>query len=109
MGEQFIDNLVTNVFIPFLVAYHHHTGNHEASNGYLQWLDLMPPDTNSILLEFSRAGMKAQDRAVSQALLELHKNYCSQLDCLNCAIGKQILQEACESTESSLSPARRAS
>lgn len=97
-GEQFIDNVVTNVILPFLMAYHHHIGNNEASDTFMKWLHLLPPETNSILLEFGRAGVKAQHRGESQALLELHKRFCSQLNCLSCAAGRQLLNEAGDHT-----------
>jgi hypothetical protein len=95
-GQQFIDNLITNVIIPFLIAYQHHTGNSDESDRYMNWLALIPPESNAILLEFSRGGLKAEHRGASQALLELHKHYCSQLNCLQCAVGKLLLEEGSE-------------
>jgi hypothetical protein len=43
-----------------------------------------------------RLGVPVKNAAVSQALLELKKNYCNGRKCLDCAIGQRLLGQGRE-------------
>jgi uncharacterized protein YihD (DUF1040 family) len=91
-GEQFISNLLINTVIPFLVAYHQHAGNQNEIGSLMRMMEELDPELNSITASFSRLGIKCEHAAHTQALLELKKDYCEQLKCLDCTIGRSVLK-----------------
>jgi hypothetical protein len=93
-GAQFIGNLIFNTVIPFLSAYHHHSGNEKEIPELYRIMEGLAPESNSVISFFARRGFTARHAADSQALLQLKKNYCDQLKCLDCAIGRSLLKQA---------------
>jgi hypothetical protein len=93
-GAQFIGNLVFNTVIPFLSAYHQHSGNDKEVPALYRIMEGLAPESNSVISFFARLGFTARHAADSQALLQLKKNYCDQLKCLECVIGRSLLKQA---------------
>jgi Protein of unknown function (DUF2851) len=93
-GGQFIENVVFNTVIPFLAAYHQHTGNETEVPGLYRIMEGLNPESNSVISLFTKLGLNARHAADSQALLQLKKNYCDQLRCLDCAIGRSLLKRS---------------
>lgn len=87
-GEHFIDTLLVNTVIPFIMAYQIHQGK---GMDQLHFLEKMPSEQNLIIRKFALAGVKSIHCGHSQSLLELKKNWCDQLRCLDCGIGKHQL------------------
>ncbi len=91
MGDNFTDLLVINAWVPLLFEY----GNQHAQQHYkdlaVDLLQQLHPERNRILRLWHQAGINPVNAAQSQALLQLHQNYCLSHNCLNCQIGYKII------------------
>ncbi len=102
-GNTFFDNLIINSFIPILYAYGCVIGSNQYKEKAKRWFSELSVESNSILYEFNKIGLKPTTAAESQSLLALHKKYCTQKKCTDCKIGRKILQDA-KSLKNELSP-----
>ena len=91
MGDMIKNSLLINAFIPLLFAYGWLRGLPAYQEKALRWLEETRPEDNAILRGWRRLGVPVPNAAVSQALLELKKNYCCGRKCLDCAIGQRLL------------------
>jgi hypothetical protein len=102
-GNTFVDNLIINSFIPILYAYGRVIGSAQYKEKAIKWFKELSVESNSILYEFNKIGLKPTTAAESQSLLALHKKYCAQKKCTDCKIGRKILHDA-KSLNNKLSP-----
>jgi hypothetical protein len=93
-GILFIENIIFNTIIPFLAAYYQHAGNENQIPELYRIMEGLSPESNSVMNFFAKLGLTTRNAADSQALLQLKKNYCDQLKCLECAIGRSLLKQA---------------
>jgi hypothetical protein len=93
-GEQFIENIIFNTVIPFLLAYHQHHGNSTKEEVLCRFMDGLGAESNSVIRNFARLGIGPRHAGDSQALLELKHHYCDQFKCLECTIGKSLLKKS---------------
>lgn len=87
------DLLIINAIIPTLFAYARKNSNTELEERVLAWLTQLKAERNFITEAWSKVGMKAENAAESQALIQLHQHYCMRKDCLRCAIGIHFLKK----------------
>lgn len=92
LGQSRIHLLVINIIAPFLFLYGKRRGDEQYQDRALQLLAAVPAERNHIITAWAGLGIKAEQAAQSQALLQLKKNYCDQKRCLDCAIGCNILK-----------------
>ena len=85
------DSLLINVFIPLLYAYGMQRNEPELRERAMDWLRALPAEKNAVIERWKSLGVRCRHAGDSQALLELKKHYCDQKNCLQCAIGKDIL------------------
>lgn len=91
LSKDKINNLIINSFIPIRYAFERHNNEVEI-DFYLDLLNEIEPEHNSILDEFERLGFVNKSAKDSQTLIHLKKRYCLEKKCLNCAIGHHILR-----------------
>jgi hypothetical protein len=91
-GKTSFDLLLINTLVPFLFVYANHHGNEELKNRALMFLQHTKAENNSIVKGFANEGVKAHHAGHSQAMIQLKNNYCSNIKCLKCAIGLQIIK-----------------
>ncbi len=91
-GEHLIDSILVNTVIPFLHAYHRHQGMEDRSDVYAGWLQMIPPEKNTIVSGFTAAGLKTRHAGDTQAMLECRRYYCDAFLCLSCGIGKFLIR-----------------
>jgi Protein of unknown function (DUF2851) len=91
MGDMIKKSLIINAFVPLLFAYGCLRDLPAYREKALRWLEETRPEDNAILRGWRRLGVPVPNAAVSQALLELKKNYCCGRKCLDCAIGQRLL------------------
>lgn len=84
LGGGMQRGILINAFIPLLFAY----GQREKA---LQWLWEMKGEDNRIIRGWRGLGVVASNAAESQGLLELKNGYCNARRCLDCAIGRALL------------------
>jgi len=96
MGDMIKKSLVINAFVPLLFAYGWLRGLPAYQEKALRWLEETGAEDNTIITGWRRLGVPVKNAAVSQALLELKKNYCNGRKCLDCAIGQRLLGQGRE-------------
>jgi hypothetical protein len=94
MGKDSVNNIIVNTVVPLLVAF----GKAKADQDYIdKAIDILqhtPAEKNSIVELWKQLGARSESAFYSQALIELHNNYCLKRRCMDCSIGFSILQTA---------------
>jgi len=93
LGEASVNNILINTIAPFLFYYGRNKGTESACEQAFSLLRNLPSEKNHILDEWMKHGVHADSAYSGQALLGLHKDYCSQKKCLNCSLGITILNK----------------
>jgi hypothetical protein len=84
LGKTSLQTLLLNSVLPFRYAYSKSLGNEQCITSTLTLYHKLPPEQNSIIRNYSDAGLHIDSAATSQAILELHKNYCLRNRCYLC-------------------------
>jgi hypothetical protein len=85
--------LIINAWVPLLFVYGEVRGQQQYKDQAIGILEQLPPEDNAVLRRCQAAGLNASNAARSQALLQLHNNYCLNRRCLNCRIGHSIIKQ----------------
>lgn len=93
IGKATIHNIIINVVVPILFVYAKNNNNETITRKALEFLELLPTESNVIVKKWNSLGVKASNALESQSLLELKNNYCSQKKCLTCNIGNNLLKK----------------
>jgi hypothetical protein len=93
LTEEAKRQLLINVVAPALMAYGLERGEKKYIDKAEKVFELCRPEENSIIRQWIKAGKTPRHSGDTQALLELEKNYCSTLRCLECAIGLHLLKK----------------
>ncbi len=91
LGKSAIHLLIINTVIPFYFVYGLQKDNQFYKNKAIKFLEAIPPETNSIINNWKKLGIKVENAYISQALLQLKNEYCNEKKCLNCQIGNKII------------------
>lgn len=90
-GDASINVILINTVAPILFAYGKKNNIEKYCTRALNILEELKPEKNSIITEFIKHGVKPQNAADTQSLIQLKKEYCDKRKCLYCKIGYQIL------------------
>ncbi len=90
-GADTINTLIINVIVPIVYAHGLRTNNESQSSKALQWWEQLPTEKNNCTTAWKKMNINPLNAADSQALLQLHKQYCLPKNCLQCAWGLQIV------------------
>ncbi len=90
-GRQSADLLIINAIVPLLFVYGKVRQQQEWCDRTVEILDSLPPEKNSVVTDFTRAGLKPESAFASQALLELRNMRCRYHRCLDCTIGSSLI------------------
>lgn len=91
LSKSFIDLLLINTLVPLQFVYSNYIGE-ENSEAIIALIEQLPAENNSIISNYKKYGVKAENALQSQALLQLYTNYCMPKRCLSCGIGNAILK-----------------
>lgn len=95
LSNSTLESLVINVAVPFLYTYscRHLTGHdaEELQDRIVVWLEQLAPEKNFITTMFAGKGLKCKNAFVSQAMIQLRRNYCENRKCIYCRIGHKLL------------------
>lgn len=86
------DLLVINTVCPFLFAYGKYKSNEEMAGRAFAILEKLKPENNYIVRQWQQCGLKVENAADSQALIQLRKEYCDVKKCLYCRFGYAYLK-----------------
>lgn len=82
-----------NAFVPVLLLYARENGNDLWQEKLWDLLTHLSPDKNKIIERFKQEGVKVPSAAESQALLHMHKHFCTLKKCLSCPIGISSIKQ----------------
>ncbi|MDF9830502.1 DUF2851 family protein [Parabacteroides sp. PF5-6] len=94
IGEDSLNILLINTVIPMLFAYGKQKRQEIYCERALHLLETLPPEKNSIIYTFNRAGIPTRHAGDTQALIQLKREYCESKKCLYCRIGFRFLKRA---------------
>ena len=91
LSKSFIDLLVINTVIPIKFWYLRSIGKQDFGS-LIKIMEEISPEKNTIISRFKALNIDSNHALTTQALLQLKNEYCNQQRCLNCAIGKALIQ-----------------
>lgn len=91
LGDSSLDIILINTVTPILFAYGKAVGSEEHCERALKFLDTLKPEQNSITKRFAKLKMPLNSASDSQAIIQLHREYCEVRKCMFCRIGHKIL------------------
>ena len=92
VGRMQAETLVINAWVPLLFVYGVVHGQQQYKEQALDLLQQLSLENNNIIRRWKAAGINADNAAQSQALLQLHNNYCQCHRCLECQIGFDLIK-----------------
>ena len=90
LSKPFIDVLLINVVLPLQFLYGQIHGNFDWDS-MESFMEQLPMESNKVLSHYLQLRGFDKNIMTGQALLHLHGNYCSKLQCVSCEIGNHIL------------------
>ena len=91
LSQSFIDLVVINTIAPLQFAFAKSQGK-EITEEVIQLFKDIKAEKNVILDKFKLVGIVAKNAFDSQSLLQLKNEYCNKSNCLQCAIGIELLK-----------------
>lgn len=91
ISQASIDILTINVVIPAAYAYATYKGDYSRAHDIAEMLHAVKPESNRITAMFSAAGVDIASAFISQAVIQLRREYCEKRKCLYCRIGHRHL------------------
>lgn len=92
VGDNIVGHVLVNAVAPCVFAYGKHHGSEIHVDNALEVLDLCDREDNNVVRQWLKEGVSIKSARDSQALLQLHKMYCTQKKCLSCTIGLKLLK-----------------
>lgn len=90
VSKKFIDLLIINTIVPLKFCYLKYKGL-PINDSFLGILKRTAREENNIIDKYRNLGVSVENAKDSQALLQLHSNYCAKNKCLQCAVGSELL------------------
>lgn len=84
--------LVVNAVVPMLYAYGRHRQDETLIQRAATFMEELPPEDNTYIRLWKECGVKAENAADTQALIQLHRRYCERKECLRCRFGYHLLK-----------------
>lgn len=91
MSRASVNGLIINAIVPLMFGYGQAHDDPTLTDRAIDLLSQLPPESNSLVEMFARAGLKADNAMTSQALIQLRRAYCETHKCLYCRIGHRLL------------------
>lgn len=91
LSKASLDILCINAVIPLGYAYANYNGNYTRAREISELLHEIKPENNRITTMFATAGIAIPSAFVSQAMVQLRREYCEKRKCLYCRIGHRHL------------------
>lgn len=90
LTKKFIDLLIINTILPIKFCYARHQGK-AVEEMLLVIVRELKPEINAVTTNYKVLGIAVENGADSQAVLQLHKEYCLKNKCLECAVGMKLM------------------
>jgi hypothetical protein len=92
VGEMIRQVLVVNALVPFLFVYGKERGEERYRDKALRWLEELPPESNRIMKDWKQYGITPCSAFQTQAILQVHREYCLSRRCLHCKLGHEVFR-----------------
>ena len=92
LSQSSIDLLIINTVVPFLFLYAQASHDADLQERTLDLLHQLKAESNSKVAKLTSLNFPCPDAYTSQALIQLHDNYCTRKDCLRCQLAHQYLK-----------------
>ena len=83
--------IIINTVAPLLYAYDLYHGTYEHRTRATELLERLPGERNHILMQWKACGLDVGTAYDSQALIQLKKEYCDHVRCLDCRFGFEYI------------------
>ncbi len=93
LGTASVDILLINSVVPYRYAWGAAHNDFSMRENALTLLSDIPPESNNIIKQWKMLGIAPHSAADTQALLQLHQEYCQRHRCRDCNIGYQITSD----------------
>jgi len=93
IGNSFIQLIIINAVLPAIYVYGKLQGKEAYCIKAIEFLKQLKTEKNTIIDQWNLLGVKSENAADSQALLQLKKYYCDKKRCLECSIGFAIMKK----------------
>ena len=94
IGREKAELLGINFVAPMQFAYGDYIGDEAQKEGVIDLLENLGVERNYITKGWRLNGVKMENAFDSQAMIQLHTEYCHQARCGVCAIGKKLIKES---------------
>jgi len=91
IGDASLDIMIINAVVPLIFSYGKKINNDSYIDRALNYLELIKPESNSIVKLFGSYGIPSENAYDTQALIQLKREYCEKKKCMYCRIGHRIL------------------
>jgi hypothetical protein len=92
LGKMSVDSLIINCVVPLMVAYGKSRNEQPLIDRAIEILHQVESEQNMITRNWTALGLKSKNAFDSQALIELHNQYCLRRRCLECSIGSSLVR-----------------
>ncbi len=100
IGDDAINLILINTVSRALFAWGHAYQSEEKKDKAMMLLEALAPENNNLTKRFDLAGVRATNALHTQALLHLHRRYCTPRHCLECRIGNLLIRKSSVDDES---------
>jgi len=87
-----IELIIINSIAPILFAYGKYKSDNSLCDRAFSLWEQLKAENNTIIRDWAAAGIQCENAADSQALIQLHRNYCQRRDCLRCQFGYEYIK-----------------
>ncbi|MGZ3955650.1 MAG: DUF2851 family protein [Flavisolibacter sp.] len=92
IGVNTVDNIIINTIVPALFAYGVFHKEESYKDKSVRWLEQVDPEVNFVSKGFNNLGLQSKSSFDTQAFIELKTQYCDCKNCLQCAVGNEIIK-----------------
>jgi hypothetical protein len=92
LGDASIHNILINTVVPLLMGYGKFNDAQSYIDRSIRFLEQIPAEVNVITKKWNQLGMDCKTSFDSQALIELHNNFCLKRRCLMCTVGSSLIK-----------------
>lgn len=86
LGKTAIDSVIINAIVPILFHYGHTHSIESYKEKAMCYLEQIEAEDNLIIRNFKNSGIILQNSFQTQAIMYMHKYYCTKRRCLECRI-----------------------
>jgi hypothetical protein len=91
VGKDMTESILINTIIPVLYAFGTYQKQPAITSKAVDWMRQLAAEKNTLLSGWKKLGLPVKTALDSQALIELKTQYCEKKRCLECAVGKELL------------------